>query len=278
MVLQAGSCFSLHFGFWCFAYLEAPASCCFSGQQGTSDVMPEKVADALARRSAQRQATFVLPYLRPGRSLLDCGCGPGSITCDIARLTVPGKVIGVDANPAQIERASAHALADHISNVTFQTASVYELPFPNAHFDVVFAHALFQHLADPDRAMTEMCRVLVPNGIIALRSPDWGGLLIAPRTADLTRAMESFLRVYYADGDAFAGSNGPSLLRRVGVAEVTFTTTVEREEPSGLGEFAAAKLTVPELASEAACLRAWARNPDALFVQVWGEVVGRWPS
>lgn len=139
--------------------------------------MRQQTTDALARRSAQHQASFLLPLLERGTSLLDCGCGPGSITCGLARHVAPGKVVGIDANPAQVERAAAHAAEAKLDNVSFQTASIYDLPFAAGRFEVVFAHGLFQHLADPNRAVREMCRVLAPGGIVALRSPDWGALL-----------------------------------------------------------------------------------------------------
>ena len=237
--------------------------------------MEQQTTDALARRSAQRQAGFLLPLLERGASLLDCGCGPGSITCDLARHIAPGEVAGIDADLAQVERAAARATAEQLDSVSFQAASIYDLPFAAGRFEVVFAHALFQHLADPDRAVREMRRVLAPGGIVALRSPDWGGLLLAPRTAALAAALNAFVDAYYANGDAFAGSNGPGFLRKAGCERVTFTATVGQENPAELGLFAAAKLTASGHAAEAACLRAWAGDPDALFAQVWGETTAR---
>jgi len=91
--------------------------------------MGQQTSDALARRSAQRQAGFLLPLLERGASLLDCGCGPGSISCDLARHVAPGTVTGIDADPAQVERASARAVAENLDNVSFQLASIYDLPF-----------------------------------------------------------------------------------------------------------------------------------------------------
>ena len=91
--------------------------------------MEQLTTDALARRSAQRQAGFLLPLLERGTSLLDCGCGPGSITCDLARHVAPGTVVGIDADPAQAERAAARAIEEQLDNVSFQAASIYDLPF-----------------------------------------------------------------------------------------------------------------------------------------------------
>jgi SAM-dependent methyltransferase len=232
--------------------------------------------DPLEHRSAQRQAGFLLPLLQPGMSLLDCGCGPGAITFDLARQVAPGLVLGIDDDPAQVERATQKA--ERPDNASFETASVYDLPFETGRFQVVFAHALFQHLHDPNRAIREMYRVLAPGGIIALRSPDWGATIITPPDPALMSAFKTFIDVYYATGTPLAGRDGPGLLRGAGCQDVTFTATVEYENPVNLGQFAAAKLTAPDHEHRRACLSAWAADPNALFAQIWGETFGRRPK
>lgn len=93
-----------------------------------------------ASRTAEINAAFFLPYLKPGMSLLDCGCGPGSITVGLAERVAPGQVIGVDVGESSIEAAQRLAVERGVSNVRFQVASVYELPFPEGTFDAVFTH------------------------------------------------------------------------------------------------------------------------------------------
>ena len=63
----------------------------------------------LERRTAAAAAAFFLPHLRPGMRLLDCGCGVGSITLGLAAAVAPAAVVGIDLQPAQIERARALA-------------------------------------------------------------------------------------------------------------------------------------------------------------------------
>ncbi|MEA2241485.1 MAG: hypothetical protein QOD24_1041, partial [Solirubrobacteraceae bacterium] len=130
-------------------------------------------------RTAENSAGYVLPYLQPGMRLLDVGCGPGTITVDLAARVAPGTVIGVDQEPAVIAEAG-QLLQEHGSgNVRFKTADVYALGFDEESFDVVHAHQVLQHLTDPVAALVEMRRVLRPNGILALRDGDFGGFVWA---------------------------------------------------------------------------------------------------
>jgi 2-polyprenyl-3-methyl-5-hydroxy-6-metoxy-1,4-benzoquinol methylase len=119
-----------------------------------------RVPAYMAARTATREAGFLLPYLHAGMRVLDCGCGPGSITMDLARMVAPRQVEGINIGETQIASAEAGSLERGLTNVHFQVGTVYELPFPAGSFDVVFANTVTQHLSDPVRAQREMCRVL----------------------------------------------------------------------------------------------------------------------
>jgi ubiquinone/menaquinone biosynthesis C-methylase UbiE len=135
---------------------------------------------AMGARSAEKQAAFFLPYLQPGMQLLDCGCGPGSITIGLAARVAPAQAIGIDIEAAQVEGAIALAAKQGVTNVRFETGSVYELPFADASMDAVFSNALFEHLREPMIALQEMYRVLKPGGIVGIRAADADGNLIHP--------------------------------------------------------------------------------------------------
>lgn len=113
-------------------------------------------------------AAFLAPHLRPGMRLLDCGCGPGSITVDLARTVAPGEAIGIDLREDALAHGRALALERGIANVTFEAASVYQLPYPDGAFNAAFACAVLQHLAAPLAALKEMRRVLTPGGVIGI--------------------------------------------------------------------------------------------------------------
>ena len=117
----------------------------------------------MARRRAASHAAFFTPALRPGMALLDCGCGPGTITLDLARLVAPGPVTGLDTAGDQLATAEAAAAAAGLA-VRFVTGSIYALPFPDASFDVVYGHGVLQYAAAPERIIAEAHRVLKPGG------------------------------------------------------------------------------------------------------------------
>jgi ubiquinone/menaquinone biosynthesis C-methylase UbiE len=103
----------------------------------------------MAARSADRQAGFILPHLRVGMRLLDCGYGPGSITVDLAAAIAPGQVEGIDIGSTQIAAARARAIERRITNVHFPVADIYTQPFPTGSFDVVFANTVNPASARP---------------------------------------------------------------------------------------------------------------------------------
>jgi SAM-dependent methyltransferase len=236
----------------------------------------ENASDFMARRSAQTHAAFLLPHLRESSRLLDCGCGPGSVTCDFARRIPSGHVTGIDREASQIERARSHAAEQQLTNVKFDVGSVYELPFPDSSFDVVFAHAVFEHLSSPASALAEIHRVLSPGGLVALRSPDWGGFIIAPGTPGLDAAIERYTGMQTANGgDVHVGRKFPGLLRSAGFTSLAFSASYEcYESPPFIGEYLALRLDSAGAREEAEALRAWSHHPDAIFAQAWCEILG----
>ncbi len=166
----------------------------------------QNATDFMSKRSFDSHGQFFSEYLTAGVSVLDCGCGPGSITFGIAERVFPGQVVGVDFGASQIARASAAATTSSVRNVTFQTADSYSLPFDADSFDRVFGHALFEHLSDPVRALRELHRVLKPDGVIGICSPDWGGFILSPPSNELSRAVAAYTQQQNRNGgDVEAG-------------------------------------------------------------------------
>ena len=195
-----------------------------------------------ARRRAEKQAAFLLPHLRSGMSLLDCGCGSGSITIGLARAVAPGKTVGIDVSGVEIERARADASNTEMSNILFDVGNVYALDFPDNSFDAVFSHNVLEHLNDPARAIAEMQRVLKPGGVIGIRDADMGGYLVQPPE----KLLIDFLALYELDWHTVSGD--PRFARRL---------------PQALGEAGLADLRV-----SASYDVYFAENARTLFVDV----------
>lgn len=151
-------------------------------------------------RDARTFLPFLLPHLRPGMAVLDAGCGVGSIALDLAPTVAPGRMAGIDADPGQIEAARRSAAERAIDNAEFVTASVYELPFEDATFDVVYANAVLLYVREPVRALVEMRRVLRPGGLAAASDDDLGTVVMSPDRPELRLAPRLFERAVAHEG------------------------------------------------------------------------------
>src|SRR5690349_10662611 len=117
-------------------------------------------------RTAENSAAYLLPHLSSGATVLDIGCGPGTITADFATLVTPAKVTALEQTDAALDLARAEITRRGLVNVEFVTGDVHALSFADDTFDVVHAHQVLQHVGDPVTALREMRRVTKPGGII----------------------------------------------------------------------------------------------------------------
>src|SRR5437660_7862969 len=124
-------------------------------------------------RTAWDSAGYLLDRLRAGQSLVDIGCGPGTITVDLAEIVAPGRVVALDAAADVLVTARDVAAERGLDNVEFAVGDVNSLEFADGTFDVVHAHQVLQHVADPVAALREMRRVCKPGGVVAARDVDY---------------------------------------------------------------------------------------------------------
>lgn len=238
----------------------------------------------MMRRRAPTHAGFFTPHLRPGICLLDCGCGPGTISLDLAKVVSPGTFFGIDRELSQVRLAQSLA-GENDLEAWFPVASIYALPFPDHQFDAAFAHALFQHLREPVKALLEISRVLKPTGMVGIRSPDWGGSLIYPTTPRVEEAIRIFKEIQISNGgDVYVGRKQKRLLRQAGFAKISISASYEcHQDTASIGEFIAHCLDVyrsaqlkrggEEVDRLVEELKGWGQNRDAFFAQAWCEAV-----
>ncbi len=248
----------------------------------------EQTIAYMARRTAQSHAAFFLLFLEPGQRLLDCACGPGSITAGLAAAVAPGPVTGVDLHPEQFENGRRLAEERGLTNVEFREADAYALPFGDGSFDRVFSNALLEHLARPVEALRELRRVLVPGGIAGFSVPDWGGFVYAPPDAGAERAGELYQAVQRANGgDGHVGRKLGELLAAAGFSDIEMSARYETNDRTYVAGYIARRLesmaemaetgvaSPRELREAAAGIRAWAEHPQGLFAGTWVQAVAK---
>jgi SAM-dependent methyltransferase len=231
----------------------------------------------MSGRTLASHGAFLLPYLEPGQRVLDCGCGPGTITLGLADAVFPGRVTGIDRSTSQTDRAHQLANGLEIVNASFQTADVYSLPWADETFGLVFSHALFEHLARPGQALAEMGRVLKPGGVAALCSPDWRAFRFQPQTLELKLAIEAYRELQEANGgDTACGGRLEDWLKDGGFRILARQQRNEvYADPRRITEYLALQLDEAGRAKEARDLCAWGLDPHATFSQAWISVVAQ---
>ncbi|KAL2126226.1 hypothetical protein VTI74DRAFT_1401 [Chaetomium olivicolor] len=158
-------------------------------------------------RTAENSAPHLLPHLRravranPHLKLLDVGAGPGTLSASLAKHIVPaGHVLATEIADDILARAKEYADAQGVHNISFQKASVYELPFADGEFDVVHAHQVLCHLDAPVDAVREMVRVTKRGGLVSLRESDMRMWCVWPEIPALLKFHELMVEGLVANG------------------------------------------------------------------------------
>jgi len=231
--------------------------------------------------------------LRPGLDLLDVGCGPGTITRDLARLVEPSRVIAVDASGDILDEARATCAEGGVDNVEFRQADAESLPFADGGFDVVHAHQVLQHVQKPVGVLKEMRRVCRPGGTVAARDGDYHGQVWWPAEPMIDRWLELYSDVARRNGgEPDAGRRLASWAREAGFTTIVSTVSAwcanspelcrwwaelwaERTTSSTLGH-RAVELGLSdedELARIADAWQRWSSAPDAWLAFLHGEIL-----
>ena len=248
-------------------------------------------------RTAENSAAYLLPHLQPGLTVLDAGCGPGTLTCDLADRVAPGQVVGFDLADDVVAAATEEAARRGTANVTFRTDDVYGLDAADGSFDVVHAHQVLQHLTDPVAALREMRRVLAPGGVVAVRDSDYATFTWAPADGRMDRWLELYHQVAQRnDAEADAGRHLKRWAREAGFTDVEVSSSTwtfsSAEDRAWWGGLWADRVSLPdsalcrqaqdyglatsdELAELAEGWRSWAEQEDGVFIVVHGEVLAR---
>ncbi|MEU3920989.1 methyltransferase domain-containing protein [Streptomyces sp. NPDC029004] len=246
-------------------------------------------------RTAANSAAYLIGELRPGMDVLDVGCGPGTITADLAHLVAPGRVTAVDAAEDVLVQARETAAGRGLDSVRFEVADVHALDHPDDSFDVVHAHQVLQHVGDPVQALREMRRVCRPGGIVAARDSDYGAFTWFPSLPALDDWQRLYRRVARANGgEPDAGRRLLSWARAAGFTDINASAAAwcfagpeerawwsclwaDRTTASVYAKLAVdgGHATAEQLAAISGGWQEWGRQDDAWFMVPHGEVLCR---
>jgi SAM-dependent methyltransferase len=229
-------------------------------------------------------------------SLLDVGCGPGTITVDLARRVAPGRVVGVDSEGAVLAEARSNGHAADLVNVEFRSGDIYDLASDKAvgdGYDVVHAHQVLQHLQRPVQALRAMASRCRPGGLVAARDADYSAFCWFPAVPELDRWLQLYCSVARANGgEPDAGRRLRSWAIDAGLTQVRSTASVwvyaSDEDRKWLSEIWAERISRTRLAESAIGLglaseaelqgiasgwRRWAQQSGGWFAQLHGEIL-----
>jgi SAM-dependent methyltransferase len=246
-------------------------------------------------RTAENSAGYLLARLPADAHVLDVGCGPGTITVDLAARVPEGRVTGIDAAEDVLVMARQEASRRGQRNVIFKAGDAYHLAFEDGAFDVVHAHQVLQHLSDPVGALAEMRRVCRPGGLIAARDGDYGGMFWFPEDPELTQWQALYRDVARAlGGEPDAGRRLLSWARAAGLAEIEasasswcYTAPADRdwwgrswaerltESPFGDRATEQGLASRDDLERLARAWLRWAASEDGWFLIPHGEILCR---
>ena len=174
------------------------------------------------------QAEFLEPYIFPTmdfsacRDVLEVGCGVGAEMEILLRRFPSLRVTGVDFSAAQLTRARGYLHARLAAGrARLQQGSAYELPFADRAFDGVCLIWVLEHLAAPQRALTEAARVLRPGGVLSGTEVCNASWQVEPRCPAMTEYWAAFNALQRElGGDPDVGGKLPALLTAAGLVDV----------------------------------------------------------
>lgn len=156
-----------------------------------------------------------------GSAVLEAGCGVGAQTVTLARRSPGARFTSVDVSAASLAEAERRVTEAGLTNVAFQQADIFDLPFGAASFDHVFVCFVLEHLARPVEALIALKHLLRPGGTITVIEGDHGSAYFHPDSAAAHDAIGTQIALQArAGGNALIGRQVYPLLVGAGFGAV----------------------------------------------------------
>ena len=156
-----------------------------------------------------------------GSLVLEAGCGVGAQTVTLARNSCGASIVSVDISANSIVQAEQKIRAAGLTNVRFQQADIFHLPFATHSFDHVFVCFVLEHLKEPRAALQALKACLKPDGTITVIEGDHGSAYFHPDSEAAHAAIRCQVELQSrAGGNALIGRSLYPLLVSAGYGEV----------------------------------------------------------
>jgi SAM-dependent methyltransferase len=136
----------------------------------------------------------------PGAQVLEAGCGVGAQTITLATKNPETHFTSVDISAESVQAAKKRIEAAQLTNVTFQQADIFKLPFEVESFDAIFICFVLEHLPRPVEALIELGRFLKPGGSIMLIEGDHGSTFFYPESGAADQAINALVTLQASGG------------------------------------------------------------------------------
>jgi len=157
-----------------------------------------------------------------GSSVLEAGCGTGAQTVIMAKNNPEAHITAIDTAEHSMTEARARLARQGISNVRFELADIFDLPFDPGSFDHVFVCFVLEHLLNPLAALKRLQSVLRKGGSVTVIEGDHGSFYCYPRSKEASLSVQCLVDIQaHLKGNALIGRQLYPLLQEANFKEVT---------------------------------------------------------
>ena len=157
----------------------------------------------------------------PGSRILEAGCGVGAQTITLAAQSPKAQIVSVDVSGESLAEARAKIIQAGFTNVEFQQANIFDLPFEPESFDHVFLCFVLEHLSNPDEALAALKTMIRPGGTLTVIEGDHGSTYFYPQDSYAAQCVQCLVYLQaQMGGDSLIGRRLYPLLTEAGFEDV----------------------------------------------------------